>query len=154
MKLLKPFKKQWLKKPCQKLILKRWFRAQEMLRNYFKWPFPLWFLGGRHSRDDLSLGRKHPIFIHDNIKRDALIRFIHAKTSHQGLKTTLSAIWETGFWPIGNRRWIDWLFSTLLQVEHYAPQSSPKKSRPTRTTPQQNPSLLPFGYWSFRPRTQ
>ena len=44
-------------------------------------------VGGRLARADLTFGRKHPTLIPDNLKGDALIGYIHAKTDHQGRKS-------------------------------------------------------------------
>ena len=59
-------------------------------------------VSGRLARADLTFGREHPALIIDNLKGDALIGYIYAKTDPQGRKIS------------GGRRRIDRLMSTCF----------------------------------------
>ena len=113
-------------------------------------------VGGRLSQADLSFGRKHPTLIPDNIKGDALIGYIHAKTPHQGRKITSSAIREAGFWPVGSRRRIGRIVSTCVPCRALrAPLMNQKMAdlpehRLNKTPPFYHCGIDVFGYFFIK----
>merc|ERR1711873_218911 len=113
-------------------------------------------VGGRLARADLTFGRKHPTLIPDNLKGDALIGYIHAKTDHQGRKISSSAIREAGFWPVGGRRRIDRLVATCVPCRTLrAPTMNQKMAdlpehRLYKTPPFYHCGIDVFGHFNIR----